>query len=93
MDNKIQLFENKKIRSVWDADKEEWFFSVVDVIAVLTEQATQRGASNYWAKLKERLMEEGSQLVTNCNQLKMPANDGKSYLTDVATTEQLQFPV
>jgi len=87
--NKIQLFENRKVRSVWDADKEEWFFSVVDVVAVLTEQATQRGASNYWAKLKERLVEEGSQLLTNCQQLKMPASDGKSYLTDVATTEQL----
>ncbi|MCL2283105.1 MAG: Bro-N domain-containing protein, partial [Fibromonadales bacterium] len=87
--NKIQLFENRKVRSVWDTEKEEWFFSVVDVVAVLTEQATPRSASNYWAKLKERLADEGSQLLTNCQQLKMPASDGKNYLTDVATTEQL----
>jgi len=87
--NKIQLFENRKVRSVWDAEKEDWFFSVVDVVAVLTEQATSRGASNYWKVLKHRLVAEGSELVTNCNQLKMPSSDGKSYLTDVATTEQL----
>ena len=87
--NKIQLFENRKIRSVWDEEVEERFFSVVDVVAVLTEQATPRGASNYWAKLKERLTEEGSQLLTNCQQLKLVAADGKYYNTDVATTEQL----
>ncbi|MCL2281922.1 MAG: Bro-N domain-containing protein [Fibromonadales bacterium] len=87
--NKIQLFENRKVRSVWDAEKEEWFFSVVDVVAVLTEQATQRGATFYWGKLKQRLKEEGSELLTNCQQLKLEAADGKNYLTDVATTEQL----
>jgi len=87
--NKIQLFENRKIRSIWDEEVEERFFSVVDVVAVLTEQATPRGASNYWAKLKERLTEEGSQLLTNCQQLKLVAADGKYYNTDVATTEQL----
>ncbi|WP_330640636.1 BRO family protein [Anaerovorax odorimutans] len=86
----IQLFEDKKIRTAWDADKEEWYFSVVDVIAVLTDQPTQRGASNYWAKLKQRLKEEGAdQLLTNCQQLKMTATDGKKRLTDVADTEQL----
>ena len=91
MDNdKLQLFENKTIRTVWDEETEEWYFSVVDVVAVLTEQKTQRGASNYWAKLKQRLKEEGAdQLLTNCQQLKMTATDGKKRLTDVATTEQL----
>ena len=89
MNNKVQLFERQKVRSVWDADKEEWYFSIVDVVAVLTEQATPRGASNYWAKLKERLSGENNELLTNCQQLKMPANDGKNYLTDVATTEQM----
>ena len=91
MDNdKLQLFENKTIRTAWDEETEEWYFSVVDVVAVLTEQKTQRGASNYWAKLKQRLKEEGAdQLLTNCQQLKMTATDGKKRLTDVATTEQL----
>lgn len=86
----IQLFEDKKIRTAWDSEKEEWYFSVVDVVGVLTEQPTQRGASNYWAKLKQRLKEEGAdQLLTNCQQLKMTAPDGKKRLTDVADTEQL----
>ena len=91
MDNdKLQLFENKTIRTAWDEETEEWYFSIVDVVAVLTEQKTQRGASNYWAKLKQRLKEEGAdQLLTNCQQLKMTATDGKKRLTDVATTEQL----
>ena len=88
--NKIQLFENQKIRTAWDEEKEEWYFSVVDVIAVLTDQQTARGASNYWAKLKQRLKEEGAdELLTNCQQLKMVASDGKRRLTDVANTEQL----
>ena len=88
--DKIQLFENQKIRSAWDTEKEEWYFSVTDVIAVLTEQPTARGASNYWAKLKQRLKEEGAdELLTNCQQLKMIASDGKHRATDVATTEQL----
>lgn len=91
MDNdELQLFEDKKIRTAWDEEKEEWYFSVVDVVAVLTDQNTQRGASNYWAKLKQRLKAEGAdQLLTNCQQLKMTAVDGKRRLTDVATTEQL----
>ena len=88
--DKIQLFENQKIRTAWDTEKEEWYFSVTDVIAVLTEQPTARGASNYWAKLKQRLKEEGAdELLTNCQQLKMKATDGKRRLTDVASTEQL----
>ena len=87
----IQLFENKRIRTAWDEEKEEWYFSIVDVVAVLTDQPDQRGASNYWAKLKQRLKEEGAdQLLTNCQQLKMRSpKDGKRYNTDVADTEQL----
>lgn len=88
--NKIQLFEDKRVRTAWDEEAEEWLFSVVDVVGVLTDQPTQRSASNYWAKLKERLNEEGAnQLLTNCQQLKLKAADGKHYNTDVADTEQL----
>ena len=89
--DKIQLFEDKRIRTAWDEEKEEWYFSIVDVVAVLTDQPDQRGASNYWAKLKQRLKEEGAdQLLTNCQQLKMKSSkDGKRYNTDVADTEQL----
>ena len=89
--DKIQLFEDKRIRTAWDEEKEEWYFSIVDVVAVLTDQPNQRGASNYWAKLKQRLKEEGAdQLLTNCQQLKMKSpKDGKRYNTDVADTEQL----
>ena len=85
------LFEDKRIRTAWDEEKEEWYFSIVDVVAVLTDQPDQRGASNYWAKLKQRLKEEGAdQLLTNCQQLKMKSpKDGKRYNTDVADTEQL----
>ena len=91
MDEKnIHIFEDKKIRTAWNEEEEEWYFSVVDVVGVLTDQPTQRGASNYWAKLKERLKSEGAdQLLTNCQQLKMTAHDGKKRLTDVANTEQL----
>ena len=88
--DKIQLFEDKRIRTAWDEEREEWYFSIVDVVAVLTDQPTQRGASNYWAKLKQRLKEEGAeQLLTNCQQLKLTAEDGKRRLTDVADTQQL----
>ena len=84
--NKIQLYEDQPIRTAWDEEREEWYFSIVDVIGVLTEQPNQRGASNYWAKLKQRLKEEGAdQLLTNCQQLKMKATDGKRRLTDVAS--------
>ena len=89
--DKIQLFENKRIRTAWDEEKEEWYFSIVDVVSVLTDQPDQRGASNYWAKLKQRLKGEGAdQLLTNCQQLKMRSpKDGKRYNTGVADTEQL----
>ena len=86
----IQLFEDQPIRSAWDADREEWYFSVVDVIGALTDQKDQRGASNYWAKLKQRLKAEGAdELLTNCQQLKLRSKDGKRRLTDVADTDQL----
>ena len=87
--NKIQLFEDKRIRTAWDEEEQEWYFSVVDVISILTDQSTPRSASTYWAVLKKRIIEEGAQLLTNCKQLKMTAADGKKRLTDVANTEQL----
>jgi hypothetical protein len=83
----IKLFNNKEIRAEWDGEKEDWLFSVVDVVNVLTEQPTQRGASNYWAKLKQRLIAEGSELLTRCQQLKMIASDGKMRETDVLDTK------
>ena len=87
----IRLFEDKRIRTAWDEEREDWYFSIVDVVAVLTNQSDQRSASNYWAKLKQRLKEEGAdQLLTNCQQLKLKSpKDGKRYKTDVADTEQL----
>ena len=87
--DKIQLFEDKRIRTAWDAEKEEWYFSIVDVVAVLTDQPDQRHAAKYWSVLKTRLKKEGSELTTNCSQLKMRSADGKRYNTDVADTEQL----
>ena len=88
--DKIQLFEDKRIRTAWDEEKEEWYFSVVDVVAVLTDQPDARHASTYWAVLKKRLNNEGAgQLLTNCKQLKMTASDGRKRLTDVADTEQI----
>ena len=87
--NQIQLFENKRIRTAWDAEKEEWFFSIVDVVAVLTDQPDQRHVAKYWSVLKTRLKKEGSELTTKCSQLKMRSADGKRYNTDVADTEQL----
>ena len=88
-DDKIQLFEDKRIRTAWDEDKEEWYFSIVDVVAVLTNQPDQRHAAKYWSVMKTRLKKEGSELPTNCSQLKMRSADGKHYKTDVADTEQL----
>lgn len=82
--DKMQLFENQPIRSVWDEEKEEWYFSVVDVVQVLTDSVDGR---KYWNKLKQRLSEEGSELVTICHQLKLMSSDGKRYATDVADTE------
>ena len=82
----IKLFETKQVRSLWDLEKEAWFFSIVDVVRVLTDSPNPR---KYWSVLKTRLKKEGSELATNCSQLKMESADGKSYLTDVADTEQL----
>ena len=87
--DKIQLFEDKRIRTAWDEEKEEWYFSIVDVVAVLTDQPDQRHAAKYWSVLKTRLKKEGIELTTNCSQLKMRSADGKRYNTDVADTEQL----
>ena len=86
----LQLFENQKIRTAWDEEKEEWYFSIVDVVAVLTDAKDYDTARNYWKVTKKRLNDEGSQLVTDCNQLKLKSpKDGKRYKTDVATAEQL----
>ena len=87
--DKVQLFEDQPIRTAWVEEEEEWYFSIVDIVGVLTEQTEYEKARKYWNKLKQRLKEEGSQLVTNCHQLKMTAQDGKKRLTDVANTEQL----
>lgn len=87
--NQIQLFENKRIRTAWDAEKEEWYFSIVDVVGVLTDQPDYQAARNYWKVTKKRLKDEGNETVTSCNQLKMTATDGKKRLTDVADAEQL----
>ena len=86
MKSQIQLFEEKKVRTVWNEENEEWYFSIVDVVGVLTDSPNP---NNYWKVLKNRLKKEGSQLVTNCNQLKMQSADGKYYKTDVASTDQL----
>ena len=84
--DKLQLFENKKIRTAWDEEQEEWYFSIVDVVAVLNDSPNPQ---TYWRVMKKRLKDEGNETVTNCNALKMTAADGKKRLTDVATTEQL----
>ncbi|MCH9661930.1 MAG: Bro-N domain-containing protein [Bacteroidetes bacterium] len=85
-ESEIKIFENKKVRTLWDAEQEKWYFSIVDVIAVLTESVAPNA---YWRKLKQRLKEEGNETVTKCHSLKMPAPDGKMRLTDVADTEEL----
>ena len=82
----IQLFEQKQVRSVWNSEREKWYFSIVDVVGILTNS---QNPNNYWKVLKNRLKKEGSELVTKCNQLKMEFSDGKFYKTDVADTEQL----
>ena len=84
--DKIQLFEDKRIRTAWDEEKEEWYFSIVDVVAVLTDSPNPQ---TYWRVLKKRLKDEGNETVTSCNGLKMIAADGKRRMTDVADTEQL----
>ncbi len=85
-ENSIKIFNDKKIRTKWDEEMGDYYYSVIDVIEVLTESKNPR---NYWKVLKKRLKDEGNETVTNCNQLKMPANDGKMRKTDVATTKQL----
>jgi len=81
-ERKIKVFEDKAIRKEWNEDEQDWYVSIVDVIGVLTDQPTQRGASTYWAVMKKRLVEEGAnQLLTNCKQLKMKASDGKNIMT------------
>jgi antirestriction protein ArdC len=87
MKNKIQLFQDKKIRTHWDENKELWYFSVIDIIQVLADKKNYQEARNYWKVLKHRLLKEGSQPVTICNRLKMKATDGKMRLTDVADTK------
>lgn len=82
----IKLFEEKQVRSVWDDEQEKWFFSVIDIIGVITESTN---SNNYWKVMKSRIKKEGSRLVTDCNQLKLQSKDGKFYKTDVAHTEQL----
>jgi hypothetical protein len=89
MQNKIQIFEKQPVRAVWDEEKEKWWFSVVDVVAILTEQTDDLKARKYWNKLKQRLREEENETVTNCHQLKMLAADGKMRHTDVVDTEQV----
>jgi hypothetical protein len=84
--DKVQVYEDKRIRTAWDVEKEEWYFSIVDVVGVLTDS---KDPTAYWRKLKQRLKDEGNQTVTNCHGLKMTAADGKKRLTDVADTEQL----
>ena len=79
----IKLFESKKVRSQWDAEKEIWYFSIVDIVGILTDQPSVDRARNYWKVLKNRLLKEGNETVTNCNQLKLRAEDGKLRLTDV----------
>jgi hypothetical protein len=86
MKNEIKIFEDSKVRSVWDAENEKWWFSVVDVVGILSESVSPQA---YWRKLKQRLIEEGNETVTNCHALKMPASDGKMRMTDVADTAQL----
>ena len=85
----IQLFQNQKVRTHWDEEQEQWYFSVIDVVAILTNQNDYQGARNYWKVLKHRLIKEGNETVTNCNRLKMLAKDGKMRMTDVADTSQL----
>ena len=86
VDSSVKLFESQEIRSAWNEDEEEWYFSIVDVVGALTESQDGR---KYWNKLKQRLKDEGNETVTNCHQLKLKAADGKMRLTDVATTEQI----
>ena len=87
--NKIKLFQEQKIRTYWDEKEEKWYFSIIDIVEILTEQKDYQGARNYWKVLKHRLVKEGNETVTNCNQLKMLSADGKMRLTDVADTKDV----
>jgi BRO family, N-terminal domain len=87
--NTLKLFDDKKVRAVWDDEQEKWYFSIVDVVQALTDQSDFQKARNYWKVLKNRLIKDGNETVTNCNRLKLLAEDGKMRLTDVADTEQL----
>ena len=88
-ETKIKLFQEQKVRTHWDAENEKWYFSIIDVVAILTEQKDFQVARNYWKVLKHRLSKEGNETVTNCNRLKMLAQDGKMRMTDVGDTQQL----
>jgi cell filamentation protein len=87
--NKIKLFESQQVRAEWDAEQEKWWFSILDIVAILTDQPDYKKVRNYWKWLKNKLIAEGSQLVSHTNQLKLQAADGKRYKTDVADTEQI----
>jgi hypothetical protein len=87
--NNIQIFENKKVRSHYDSENETWYFSIVDIVGILTDQPSVERSRNYWKVLKSRLLKEGNESVTNCNQLKLPSEDGKFYKTDVGNVEQI----
>lgn len=88
-DTALKIFQEQTVRTHWDEEQEKWFFSIIDVVVILTEQSDFQGGRNYWKVLKHRLLKEGNETVTNCNRLKMLAKDGKMRLTDVADTEQL----
>jgi len=90
MKSNIKIFEERKVRTIWDEATEEWYFSIVDVVGVLTDSPNP---NNYWKVLKNRLKKEGSELVTNCNQLKMESSDGKNYVTDIADTNRKYEPL
>lgn len=87
--NKLQIFNDRRVRTVWDDETETWYFSIVDVVGVLTDAPDYQTSRKYWNKLKERLVKEGNETVTNCHQFKLPAADGKMRLTDVADQQQL----
>lgn len=89
MENKIKIFENKNVRTAWNEEEEDWYFSVVDIVSILADSKDYQTARKYWNKLKQRLSEEGSELVTNCHQLKLPAADGKNRETDVLSTKNV----
>ncbi|HEY5367606.1 MAG TPA: hypothetical protein VIJ75_01335 [Hanamia sp.] len=88
-ENSVKLFEQKQVRTHWDEEREKWYFSIVDIVAILADQPSHQGDRNYWKVLKSRLLKEENEPVTICNRLKLIAEDGKMRLTDVADTEQI----